>query len=539
MKATPKSSIGFILNAHMPFVRHPEYPKFLEEDWLFEAISETYLPLLRMLKRLREQEVPFRLTISLSPTLCTMLSDPILQGRFTNYLRLHQELGEKEVIRCKVENPEILPLVHKYLDQIIANVKDYFETYQCNILSGFRDLEESGHVDLITTAATHAFLPLYSEYPAAVNAQVELAVQSHINYFKRRPKGFWLPECGYYPGLEEYLKDEELSFFQLGAQAFALSDTPIKRGNYAPITTPNGVYGFARDFHLTNLVWSNVEGYPCDPIYREFYRDIGYDLPLEYIRPYIHEPEVRVFTGYKYFAITSKGNDKEYYNIEAAQQKIKEHAQNFIYEVNNKTEKLEKHLDRPPYYTLAFDTELFGHWWYEGIDWLEEVIRLAAKSEKTSLLTQLDYTIKYPEAQEAIPAFSSWGEGGYADVWTDGSNVFTYRHIHKAIERIEELAIRFPHQTSLKMRFLNQAAREVLLSMASDWPFIIHNGTSTSYAKKRLIDHLKNFNVVYEHMCKNAVNTEWLVKSEKRDNIFPDIDYNIFDPDSKRNRYNA
>ncbi len=539
MKAKARSSIGFILNAHMPFVRHPEYPKFLEEDWLFEAISETYLPLLRKLKKLREEEIPFKLTMSLSPTLCTMLADPILQGRFTNYLRLHQELGEKEVVRCAIENPDLLPIVHKYLDQIKNNVKDYFEEYHCNILVGFNDLEESGHVDLITTAATHAFLPLYSEYPAAVNAQVELAVQSHINFFKRRPKGFWLPECGYYPGVEEYLKNEELSFFQLGAQALSLSETPVKRGNYAPIVTPSGVYGFARDFHLTNLVWSNVEGYPCDPLYREFYRDIGYDLPIEYIGPYIHEPEVRVFTGFKYFAITNKGNNKKHYDIEAASKRVKEHAQNFLFEVNKKTEKLETMIDRPPFYTLAFDAELFGHWWYEGLDWLEEVIRLTAASEKTILQTPLEYTIKYPQAQEVTPAFSSWGEGGYADVWTDGVNVWTYRHIHKAIERMEELAIRFPHQSSLKKRFLNQASREVLLSMASDWPFIIHNGTSTSYAKKRLTDHLKNFNVVYEHMCKNAVNTEWLVKSEKRDNIFPDIDYNLFDADCVRNRYNG
>ena len=534
-----RSSIGFILNAHMPFVRHPEYPRFLEEDWLFEAIGETYLPLLRMFRKLRDEEVPFRLTMSLSPTLCTMLADPILQGRFTNYLKLHEELGEKELERCKVENPTVLPLVKKYVEQIKINLKDYFELYECNILTGFKDFEDSGHLDLITTAATHAFLPLYSNYPSAVNAQVEMAVQSHINFFKHRPKGFWLPECGYYPGLEEYLRNEEVSFFQLGAQALALSETPVERGNYAPITCPNGVYGFARDYHLTSLVWSNIEGYPCDPAYREFYRDIGYDLPLDYIRPYIHEPEVRVFTGFKYFAVTGRNDNKEYYSIERAQQRVKEHAQNFLYEVERKTQQIEGLLDRPPFYTLAFDTELFGHWWYEGVDWLEAVIRGAAVSTETSLHTPLDYITKFPEVQTLTPAFSSWGEGGFADVWTDGENVWSYRHIHKAIERIQELAIRFPNQNSLKKRFLNQAAREVMLSMASDWPFIIHNGTSSGYASKRLKDHLKNFNVVYEHMCKNAVNTEWLVKSEKRDNVFPDIDYNMFDVNSTRNRYNG
>jgi len=170
---------------------------------------------------------------------------------------------------------------------------------------------------------------------------------------------------------------------------------------------------------------------------------------------------------------------------------------------------------------------------------LEAVLRNAAKSNDVVFETQLDYLKRYPESQVLQPSLSSWGEGGYSDVWTDGVNVWIYRHLHKAIERMEELAIRFPDQSSLKQRFLNQAAREVLLAMASDWPFIIHNGTSSSYAEKRLRDHLGNFNVVYENMCKNAVNTEWLVKSEKRDIVFPDIDYNMFNLNSRRNRYNG
>jgi len=534
-----RNSIGLILNAHMPYVRHPEYPRFLEEDWLFEAIGETYLPLLRMLRRLRDEGVPFRITMSFSPTLCSMLSDPILQGRFTDYLRLHQELGEREIVRCEREDQECLPLAKMYLNSINTNLQEYFETYQCNILTGFRDLEESGHVDLITTAATHAYLPLYSEYPSAINAQIELAVQSHINHFKRRPKGFWLPECGYFPGLEDYLQKEELAFFQLAAQSLILADQPVERGNYAPVACPNGVFGFARDFHLTNLVWSNSEGYPTDSNYREFYRDIGYDLPLDYIRQYIHAPEVRVFTGFKYYAITAKGNDKRFYHPERAARKVQEHAANFLYSVHQKGEKVAPLLDREPFYTLAFDAELFGHWWFEGLDWLEAVLRNAAKSDDVVFETQLDYLKRYPESQVLQPSLSSWGEGGYSDVWTDGVNVWIYRHLHKAIERMEELAIRFPDQGSLKQRFLNQAAREVLLAMASDWPFIIHNGTSSSYAEKRLRDHLGNFNVVYENMCKNAVNTEWLVKSEKRDIVFPDIDYNMFNLNSRRNRYNG
>ncbi|NLA92921.1 MAG: DUF1957 domain-containing protein [Spirochaetales bacterium] len=534
-----KNSIGLILNAHMPYVRHPEYPRFLEEDWLFEAISETYLPLLRMFKRLRSDGVNFRVTVSLAPTLCTMLSDPILQGRFTNYLRLHQDLGEREVVRCAIEAPESLSLARMYLDAITQNLADYFEIYQCNILEGFRDLEESGHLDLITTAATYAYLPLFSQHPPAIEAQIELAVQTHINHFKRRPKGFWLPECGYFPGLEEYLQQEELPYFQLSAQSLALAQEPAKYGNYAPVSCPNGVHAFARDFHLTSLVWSNQEGYPADPNYREFYRDIGYDLPLEYIGPYIHEPEVRVFTGFKYHAITGKGDHKNIYRPELAARKVLEHTENFLYEVERKGRKLAPLIDRDPFYTLAFDAELFGHWWFEGIDWLESLLRKADQGDSVVFETPGDYLKRHGDNQELQPALSSWGEGGYSEVWASGTNVWLYRHLHKAIERMEELAVRFPNQSSLKQRFLNQAAREIMLAMSSDWPFIIHNGTFVTYAESRIRDHLGNFNVVYENMCKNAVNTEWLVKAEKRNIVFPDIDYNIFNPDSDRVRYNG
>lgn len=207
------------------------------------------------------------------------------------------------------------------------------------------------------------------------------------------------------------------------------------------------------------------------------------------------------------------------------------HAANFLYNVQKKGEMLSNILDREPYYTITFDAELFGHWWFEGIDWLEEVIRRIAASGNVLLQTPGTYLRQDLDSQILQPALSSWGEGGYANVWADGDNVWIYRHVHKALERMTELANRFPGQNSLKQRFLNQAAREVLLAMASDWPFIIHSGTSVNYAEQRVRDHLANFNVVYENMCKNAVNTEWLIKAEKRNIVFSDMDYNMFRTD--------
>ncbi|MCR4675883.1 MAG: DUF1957 domain-containing protein [Sphaerochaetaceae bacterium] len=525
-----KSYLNFIFNAHLPFVRHPEYEKFLEEDWLYEAINESYIPLLRMMRKLHAEEVPFKLTFSISPTLACMLSDPLLKERFSAYMEKHIELGEKEVNRLQGREEE--RLARMYLKILNENYSFWRDECGTDLLKAMNQLNNECCIELITTSATHSYLPLYKNFEIATNAQIETSVINQISTFDRYNGGFWLPECGFYPGLEEILKRHNVSWTSLAAHAFALSPEKVLRGNYAPIQCPNGLYCFARDFNLSSLVWSAEEGYPADPDYREFYRDIGYDLPLDYISPYIHEPNVRVFTGFKYWAITGKTADKVLYNPEKAQAKTKLHAGNFLYNVSSRTRSVDGILDTNPCYTISFDAELFGHWWFEGIAWLENVIRLAAESKDIELTTASDFLTETDRIQKLTPGFSSWGSGGFSQVWNDHStNAWLLRHCFKSVERMQELAVRFPAQTSLKKRFLSQAARETLLLMASDWPFMIHNHTTEEYALKRITGHIENLNLVYDNMSKNAVNTEWLVKAEKRNNIFPHIDYNIFNPE--------
>ena len=523
-----KDRINFIFNAHLPFVRHPEYPKFLEEDWLFEAMNESYLPMLRMMFSLRDEKVPFRLTFSLSPTLCSMLQDQLLMERFLNYMNEHLELGQKEIERL-ADEPEKLRLAKMYLDELSRNLAFFSGKCSNDILKAFDQLSNEGYLELITTTATHAFLPAFKDYPIAVNAQIETGMIEHLRTFEKMSDGFWLPECGYYPGLEETLSRHNIKWTTLSSQAFFLSQDEPKAGCYAPVKCPNGLYCFARDYNLTSLIWSSSEGYPCDADYREFYRDIGYDLPLDYIRPYIHEPDVRVFTGFKYWAVTGKTADKVVYDPDKALSKVDLHSSNFLYHIRSAGDLVEDSLPNDPIYTLSFDAELFGHWWFEGVRFLESVIRKVSADDSMVLTTPGECISLDEEVQTLRPAFSTWGDGGYSQVWVDSStNAWAYRHVFKALERMTELAERFPDQKSLKQRSLSQAARETLLLMASDWPFIIHNHSSEEYARKRLTGHIQNLNLVYENMCRNAVNTEWLVKAERRDNLFPWLDYNVF-----------
>ncbi len=531
-----KGFVNIVLHAHLPYVRHPMYERFLEERWLFEAISESYLPLLRVFNRLRDEGVKFRLTLSVSPTLASMLTDELLQTRYVSHLKMLLDLAEKELARTAADG-RFHPLAKLYRDLYTQNLVDFTDTYRRNILRGFRTLEKEGYLEIITTAATHCFFPLYQDFPEAVQAQIHTAVISHGRIFGSEPAGCWLPECGYYPGLERFLKESNLGYFYASAHALLLADKRPRYGVYAPMACPNGVAVFGRDIPSSRAVWSADEGYPGDFSYREFYRDIGFDLPMSYIGPYIHDSSVRINTGFKYYAITGKTDDKRPYVPEEARRKAEEHAENFLYNRLKQVKKLATLMDRPPIIVCPYDAELFGHWWFEGPLWIEFLLRkldAASRDGGLDMVTASAYLAAYPENQPGQPSFSSWGNKGYAEVWLDGSNDWIYRHIHKAIDRMSELVKRFPDEQGLKRRVLNQAAREVMLSQASDWPFIMKTGTTVPYAVKRVKEHLYNFNRIYENLCRNTVNTEWLTGVEKKNNVFPDIDYRIFGRETSR-----
>jgi 1,4-alpha-glucan branching enzyme len=524
----------FLLHAHLPFVRHPEYDEFLEENWLFEAISETYLPILRVIDRLDQERVPFKLAISISPTLAAMLADELLGERYVRHLSKLLELADRELERTRGDE-QLYPLAVMYKELFSQNLEDFTEKYSQNILKGFDYYYKRGRIELLTTPATHPYLPLYEQYHENTRAQMQVAVDSHSSMFGKSPKGMWLPECGYSPGVEEHLKNVGIDYFLLAEHGVLFGENKPKAGVYAPIECPNGVKAFARDHASASMVWSADEGYPSDFVYRDFYRDIGHDLPLDYISPYIHEGTVRIHTGFKYHAITGKTENKRPYRPAPARRKAVEHAENFIYNQLKQLDRLEPLMDRPPVITCLYDAELFGHWWFEGPIWIENVIRLVAQTDgRLEMTSPARYLKQYQDFQVTRPAFSSWGSKGYSEVWLDGKNDWIYRHTHKIIERMCELVDRFPDESGLKERALNQAAREVLLSQASDWPFIMRAGTTVPYAVERVREHVHNFNTIYDALSRGNVGTEWLTTVERKNKLFPDIDYRVFRRLSKR-----
>jgi len=523
-----KGYIALVLHAHLPFVRHPERQRFLEENWLFEAITETYLPLLECLERLEREQVPFRLTLSVSPTLAEMLRDELLQARYLEHLERLILLAEAEVKRTR-SDAGLAPLARMYLQRFRECRELFSGKYGRSLLPSLAGLQKRGHLELITSCASHGFLPTLAPVPQAVRAQVAVAVRSHIRNFGDYPRGFWLPECGYYEGVESLLQEQDLRYTFLEAHGLLFASPRPRFGVYAPLACPNKVVAFARDPESARAVWSSEEGYPGDPVYREFYRDIGFELPLEDLQAFLAGGEVRVHTGIKYCAITSAGHEKATYNRQAALKRAEEHAEQFVRDPLHQAERLRSRMDRPPLLVCPYDAELFGHWWFEGPEWLEAVLRrLARLQDKLKLVTGSDYLDSHPEQQVGRPCFSSWGNRGYAEVWLESSNDWIYRHLHKLADRMMELSRRFPNEKGIRRRALNQAFREMLLAQSSDWAFIMKTGTTVPYAVQRTREHISNFNRIFSAVMENDIEQEWLLGLEARNNLFPEIDYRLF-----------
>jgi 1,4-alpha-glucan branching enzyme len=524
----PKGYLALVLHAHLPFVRHPEYDEFLEEDWLYEAITETYIPLLSIFEGLVEDEVPFKLTLTMTPTLLSMLGDPLLQERYRRHLDRLIELSCKEMERTRYQ-PEFHDLALHYHWELSRVREMFVNHYQNNIIQGFKKFQDLGHLELITCGATHGFLPLMAVNESAVRAQIQTAVQTHEKFLGRKPRGIWLPECGYQPGIEKFLEEAGIRFFFTDTHGILHATPRPKYGVFAPIYCPNGVAVFGRDTESSKQVWSAHEGYPGDYDYREYYRDIGFDLEYDYIRPYIATTGERKMTGFKYFRITGSSDHKQPYSPENAVAKAAEHAGNFMFNRQQQVEHLGRLMDRPPLVVAPYDAELYGHWWYEGPDWLNFLIRKIAFDQETIELTNpSSYLQKYPTQQMATPSTSSWGYKGYHEYWLGPDNDWIYRHLHKAAERMEAMSKNHPHATGLEERALNQAARELLLAQGSDWAFIMTSGTMVEYAVKRTRDHINRFTRIYHDLQNQSLDEDWLEGIEKKDNLFTDINFRMY-----------
>jgi 1,4-alpha-glucan branching enzyme len=485
--------------------------------------------------------VPFQLTMSLTPPLCHMLRDPLLQSRTSRYLERSLELAHREVERTKDE-PRLSQVTRFYVDRLTHLQEAWENRWKRDLVGAFGGLMDLGVLEIITCAATHGFLPLMENFPESVRAQILIARDDYRATFGRDPVGIWLPECAYVPGLDQILQEANLRWFIVDAHGLMFGNPRPRYAIYAPCFTPGGAAAFGRDRDSSRQVWSSEQGYPGDPAYRDFYRDIGFDLSLEYLHGFLPADGVRKYTGLKYHRITGPTTEKDYYERSWAMGAADHHAWHFMTARKEQLERLRENMNVDPIVVSPFDAELFGHWWFEGPEFVNYFIRKAVYDQDVfKLTTPTAYLKDHMTHQMVVPSASSWGHKGYWEVWLDDSNAWIYPHLHVAARRMTELARRFKEQLpeeigaeagsskqGLLDRGLRQMARELLLAQSSDWAFLMKTGTARNYGAKRSKDHVLRFTRLYDQVKAEKIDEAFLANCEWRDNIFPHLNWRYY-----------
>jgi 1,4-alpha-glucan branching enzyme len=530
------------------------------EEWVHEAIAETYVPLLNALYDLKEEGVPFRLTIGITPILAEQLADPLIIEHFVGYAAERSARAAQDVDRFEQAGDNAMRDLARYYHHWYARVLTSFrDRFGQDIIGGFRALQDEGLVEVATSAATHGYLPLLSR-DSSIHAQLRTGVDVYQRHFNRRPRAIWLPECAYRPaileedngvsvrrpGLESFLAEEGLLVFfsethtveggkpvgmavpgtvgpyGMIARRYASSVTqPTVGEQLEPGTSllpywvgdaPGQVAVLARHERTGQQVWSATFGYPGDFVYREFHRKDA-------------------VSGMQYWRITGAGVDlgaKEPYNPATAQQQIDGHAKHYVHLID---EQLREYHDRTGGFgsiTASYDTELFGHWWFEGVDWLKAVLRGLAERPAVEVSTASRIIERHPPKEVLSLPESSWGAGGGHYTWLNDETDWMWPLIHAAELRMETLVATYPDAENSRAEVLNQAARELLLLQSSDWPFLVTTGQATDYAAERFQEHLSRFDqlaAIAEADEMTEGDLEQLAALRERDNPFPSIDY--------------
>jgi len=519
-------AISLVLEAHLPFVREFQKDDDLsligEESRFFEYVNETLLPLLETLYRLEIDHIPFRLAIAVSPILIHLLTDEHLQKKYLAYTDKQIEFGRQELERT-ANNDELNKLAQRYYNITVDRRIAYTERYEKNLLKAFDFYRRKGKVEILASCATHAFLPFISHNGESLQAQMEIPISGYRRHFAGVPQGFWLPELGWSPALEPYLRAYNFSYTIVDSHGLLFANPSPCKGTFFPVKTPNGTFVLARDLYAAR----EMEKIAGDEIYRNNDRDAGYELPPETVNAFLSAEGERHRTGYKYWSrINGNGN----YNPQTACNHAAEQAKMFIRSTTARLEEASKHMEEPPISLYANNAGFFGNIWREGPQFIEALFRMAQGYRDLQFVTPSSYifSCKLNSLQVVAPEFSSFGVNGYAETWLDTSNDWIYRHLIRSMERMTELAERFPDDTGLKERALNQAAREILLAQSSDWPWLLHRQESTEFARNNAENALRNFTTIYEALGSNYISTEWLTTLERRHNIFPNINYRVF-----------
>ncbi len=556
----------FVLHSHLPYVRKAgRWPH--GEEWIHEAASETYIPLLNTLYDLKEDNVQFRLTLGLTPILAEQLAASDVLDHFDQYLDEKIEAAKKDMIffeRPETSDPHLRYLAEWYKNWYEHIKQSFNSRFTRDIIGSFRKLQDEGYIEITTSAATHGYLPLLGR-DSSIRGQLKTGIASYKRMFGRNPTGIWLPECAYRPayytedgrlrpGIEYFLGKQGLKVFFsethtiTGGQpvGVAAGDVigpygEIKRRYVIPASTTaperhattyqpyyvsdttagpkaeqhSGVAVIGRNNSTGQQVWSADWGYPGDFDYREFHKKAG-------------------TSGLQYWRVTGAQIDlshKDYYHPDWAAYKVDQHAEHFAHLVGDLLREYNRKTGKFGLISSNYDTELFGHWWFEGVAWLGKVLRHLAANPEIQLVSATQFIEEHPPEEVLHIPESSWGAGGGHFTWDNGETHWMWQPIHEAEARMEALVAQYPSPTDSEKAVLNQLARELLLLEGSDWPFLVTTGQAREYAIQRFSQHVERFNQLADKLESGNQDQarDYAEELYELDKVFANIDYRWFD----------
>lgn len=528
MDQNKKQTLSFCIVLHQPNLVVTDSDTTLVQDaWnktLFPAITYSYIPLLKMLDHFSSNKIPVKINMVITPTLCSLLDDYMVQELYTLWVENLIVLGETEIEKHK-NNPEIKALVEDYLKKLNQAYSYFAGLSEGNLLLRFKEHVNNGTIELLTTCAEHSYLPHYNTVPELINAQIEAGIMSHKKFFNTVSDGFWLPLMGYTPGIEDTIQSYGFDYTILNTHGILFGDPSPENGIFSPLRCQNSLSVFGHD----NVSWESLfgeEGLSKNSIYRDQTRDIGYENDMKELEMVFYSNNARFETGYKYF---SNESSMCVYNLEKALQQTKEDAVTFC---NNITKRIQEASNDSTVENTnilcVIDAKMLGQTWYEGVNWLSEVLRLSQEDEYTSIVS-LSELSKFRANFPKTNFFMSSSEGnGYGENLLDNSNSWIYRYNLKIAERMIDLTQKFPNDVGLRERALNMAAKIILYATSSDWAKVIASKRRNREELELFVQSVIDFSIIFDSLGANEISTEWLTEAERRYPFFEEINYRIF-----------
>ena len=522
----------FTLHSHLPWVlHHGRWPH--GSDWLCEAAVDTYLPLIESLDLLAADGVAAPLTIGVTPILAAQLSHPDFTTEVEAFLAQRLEAcDEAEQDFARTGETHLIPQTGFWRVRLLR-LQHRLRNLRGGIVGELAEHASAGRVELLSSAATHGFLPLLRR-PESVQLQLATGRAEHRRLFGRDPVGLWLPECAYRAGLETPIGEAGYQYFfvdahmaQAGKTLGLYGETDFVDGMREPALTALDAYyprspyrayqigasgrvaAFVRDPESTLRVWSRHQGFPGDGGYLEFHK-------------------IRWPGGLKLWRVTGPSVElggKEPYDANIARARAHRHAAEYaslLSRINRVVSPAGGEVIATP-----FDTELFGHWWFEGVDFIGDLYRGLAASGTVRPITARGHldgrTEGRNDGQRIELAEGSWGANGDFSKWMNPETRWTWDRLWGLEDRFWNVA---RQQLSAGPSFrpsVLQAARELLLAQSSDWQFIISTGAAGDYAAKRFTGHCDALEGLLDAIESGGDASTLLAEHAGADDCFPDI----------------